>query len=342
MKCIDRKYNIKNIIKNNTIKTGNRIGAAFIAALCFCMLLTMQADAAAPESTAVSTTASYQVTSQPTWYVQTTKESTVYAEPFLEAAKIADVPENMIFIVTGVVDNGWCQVYYMGLSGYMTPAELTVYTGGEDSVSVPKLDIQAGYHVSFLGDSFTYGDKLRDRSLSYAALLAGMMQAGDYENYGLNGSCMGGIHPDRFIDRYAQIPADTDLIFVFGGTNDYEFATPMGAMTDTDSTTFYGCLNLLMCSLQQKYPDAEIVFLTPMHRNGGTKKNTQGYVLEDYAYAMINMGEFYDIPVIDLYHAQGLDFTGSKRYLADGLHPTAIGHRRIAQYLYSLLFDENN
>lgn len=338
MKCNREKCKIRW----NQKKTANRIGAACIAALCFFMTGTMQTNAASSGNAAGVQTYSYSVTPQPAWYVQTTKETTVYAEPYTDAVKLADVPEKMVFIVTGAADNGWCRVYYMGMQGYITPADLTVYTGGEDSTSLPKLDAVAGYRVSFLGDSFTYGDKLKDRAQCYAALLADMMQAEDYENYGLNGSCMGGVHPDRFIDRYTQIPEDTELIFVLGGTNDYEFATPIGSMTDTDSTTFYGCLNLLMCSLQQKYPEAEIIFLTPMHRNGGTKKNTQGYVLEDYAYAMMNMGEFYDIPVVDLYHAQGLNFTGNKRYLADGLHPTAVGHRKIAQYLYGLLFAEND
>ena len=326
----------------------NRIGAAFMAALSLFTTAAVEVQATSgsgmssygdPAYQAESTAYTYHVTPQPTWYVETTKSAAVYAEPFEDAEVLAGVPEHMIFIVTGAVDNGWCQVLYMGMTGYMTPADLQVYSGGEELTQLPVLETDAGYHVSFLGDSFTYGDKLASREQSYAALLAGMMQAVSYENNGLNGSCMGGEHPDRFVDRYVLISEDADLIFVLGGTNDYEFATPIGTMTDTDSRTFYGCLNLLMCGLQQKYPDAQIIFLTPLRRNRGTRKNPVGCTLEDYAYAMMNIGEFYDIPVMDLYHAQELNFVGNRRYLVDGLHPTALGHRRIADYLYNALFE---
>lgn len=321
----------------------NRIGAAVMAALyllCIAGMSEVEAAQIAPEGADAVTASvvSYTVTPHPTWYVETTKEAYVYLEPYAEADVIAVVPAETVFIVTGAADNGWCQVYYRGFTGYMTPADLAIYLGGEVQTALPELSAAQKYRVNFLGDSFTYGDKLSDRNQSYAALLAGMMQASAYCNYGLNGSCMGGVHPDRFIDRYVWMSGDADLIFVLGGTNDYEFATPIGTMSDTDSATFYGCLNLLMCSLQQMYPDAEIIFLTPLRRNYGTRLNAAGYTLEDYACAMMNMGEFYDIPVMDLYHAQELNFVGSRYYLVDGLHPTTAGHSVIANYIYDQLF----
>ncbi len=326
----------------------NRIGAALIAALYLFVVGAADVQAAQAGSTtgqaldgSDASVPAYTVTPHPTWYVETVKEAYVYLEPFESAGVIAVVPAETIFIVTGAADNGWCQVYYRGFLGYMTPADLTVYAGGEVQTVLPSLDASVGYRVSFLGDSFTYGDKLADRGQSYASLLAGMMQATEYGNYGLNGSCMGGIHPDRFVDRYVLMSADANLIFVLGGTNDYEFATPIGMMTDTDSNTYYGCLNLLMCSLQQMYPEAEIVFLTPLRRNRGTRLNVAGHNLEDYADAMMNMGEFYDIPVMDLYHAQELNFVGNRYYLVDGLHPTAVGHKAIADYIYGHLFVPN-
>lgn len=320
----------------------NRIGAAVMAALYLFGAGTVDVQAAqgAPattETTAVEK-ATYTVIPHPTWYVETVKEAYVYLEPYAEAAVIAVVPAETIFIVTGASDNGWCQVYYNGVIGYMTPADLTVYLGGEVQTALPTLSTTENYRVNFLGDSITYGDELADRNRSYASLLAGMMQASAYGNYGLNASCMGGINPDRFVDRYGWMSLEADLVFVLGGTNDYEFATPIGTMTDRDSTTFYGCLNLLMCSLQQMYPEAEIIFMTPLCRNGGTRPNAAGNTLEDYAYAMMNMGEFYDIPVMDLYHAKELNFVGSRYYLVDGLHPTEAGHRVMANYIYGQLF----
>lgn len=312
------------------------MGAALTAALCLCMMRGVE-DVNAAEET-ISQPNSYTVTETAPYYVRSTDELSVYAEPFSESGIEAQVPAGVEFIVLGETDQGWLQVRYLGQRKYITGENTEAYAGGKRQTLLPVLDAGAGYRVAFLGDSITYGDRLRDQSQSYASLLADNMQAEAYYNYGLNGSCMGGEHPDRFFDRYPEMEADLDLIFVLGGTNDYEFATPLGTMGDTGSRTFYGCLNLLMCSLKQKYPDAQIVFMTPLHRNGGTRQNQEGFVLEDYVNAVLNMGEFYDIPVVDLYHAQGLDFSWNRRYLVDGLHPTAAGHRKIADYLYTVLF----
>ena len=299
-----------------------------------------QAGMAAGQTTAgiAASGKAYTVTAHPTWYVETVKESYVYLEPFADAAVIGVVPAETIFIVTGAADNGWCQVCYKGFTGYMTPADLTVYLGGEAQTALPALSTTENYRVNFLGDSITYGDELADRNQSYASLLAGMMQASAYGNYGLNASCMGGANRDRFVDRFGWMSPEADLVVVFGGTNDYEFATPIGTMKDRDSATFCGSLNLLMCSLQQMYPEAEIVFLTPIRRDYGTNLNATGNVLEDYVYAIMNLGEFYDIPVVDLYHAKELNFVGSRYYLVDGLHPTAAGHKIMANYIFGQLF----
>lgn len=308
------------------------IGAAVLAALCF-FLAIMEIPVQA-----AGTIPSYTVTEILPCYVETTAPVPVYTEPFFDAEAVGTAPEEVVFLVLGITDNGWYQVRYLGKKCYITPANLIIYAGGEKETAMPALSRTGGYMVNFLGDSITYGDKLTNLNQSYAALLAVMMNASVYRNYGLKGSCMGGEHPDRFWDRYSEMSDDANLVFVMGGTNDYEFSTPLGQFGDTSTKTFYGVVNLLMCSLQQKYPDAQIVFLTPLRRYRGTAKNADGHNVEDYVNAMMVMGEFYDIPVIDLYHANGLNFVGSRNDLVDGLHPTAAGHRKIANYIYQTLF----
>lgn len=272
-------------------------------------------------------------------HIQAEESLLVWEEPFETARCIAQVEAGTVFMVCGVTSNGWFQVRYLGQKRYVSPVNVVFYTGGEEQTELPVLDREKGYRVAFLGDSVTYGDKLSSQSSTYASRLALKMGAEAYDNYGMNGSCMGGNHPDRFWDRYPAMTDDAELVFVFGGTNDYEWATPLGAMGDSSTQTFYGVLNLLMSSMKQKYPDAQIIFLTPMRRLRDTWKNSEGYVLADYVSAIVEMGAFYDIPVVDLYHTASMNFVGRRGYLADGLHPTATGHKVLAEYLYGLLWE---
>lgn len=273
-------------------------------------------------------------------HIQAAESLLVWAEPFENAPQcVGQVDAGTVFMVCGVTSNGWFQVRYLGQKRYVSPAGVVFYTGGEERTELPLLDQEKGYRVAFLGDSVTYGDKLSSQSSTYASRLAVKMGAEAYDNYGMNGSCMGGNHPERFWDRYSAMTEDAELVFVFGGTNDYEWSTPIGAMGDGSTQTFYGVLNLLMSSMKQKYPDAQIIFLTPLRRLRDTWKNSEGYVLADYANAIVEMGAFYDIPVVDLYHTSSMNFVGRRGYLADGLHPTATGHKALADYLYGLLWE---
>lgn len=324
--------------------------AAGIAALCFPMMgMLLLPDAAQSKNGGMCTVCAAQIpepaampyftVTEVFCHVQATASLLVWAEPYEEpACCVAQVKAGTVFMVCGVTDNGWFQVRYLGQKRYISPANVVFYTGGEEETALPSLQTDGEYKVAFLGDSVTYGDKLSSQDDTYAARLAVMMHAETYDNYGMNGSCMGGLHPDRFWDRYPAMNDDANLVFVFGGTNDYEQSTPVGEMGDASTRTFYGVLNLLMSSLKQKYPDAQIVFLTPMRRLRDTWKNEEGVILEDYVNAIVNMGAFYDIPVVDLYHTQSMNFVGKRGYLADGLHPTARGHKVLAEYLYGLLW----
>lgn len=94
--------------------------------------------------------------------------------------------------------------------------------------------------------------------------------------------------------RYSNIPADSDYIVVFTGHNDthYDY-TPVGDDTDTDNTTFYGCLDILCKWLMNNRPTAKKLFITPTHR-------TQ-YDAIPYVNAMKEVCHRYGIPCWDSY-----------------------------------------
>ena len=164
-----------------------------------------------------------------------------------------------------------------------------------------------------------------------------------------------------FVRRYNEMNDEADLIVVKGGTNDYATG-PLGSFESRDDTTFIGALRVLMEGLIEKYPDKQIVFFTPIRRceSGQTTdaKNGYGKTLREYADAVIAIANDYNIPVLDLYDVEELDFTSKvvtpggqdengkwhdtvceSDLMPDGLHPSGKGHKIIASYTLEKLVE---
>lgn len=274
-------------------------------------------------------------------YLKMTQQHIAYTGPGTEYDPMGYVEKDTIAIVYAMTDNYWYQIYYKGQIGYISHDNVTLYTGGDGSIAGTKLTFPQGQPIIMdaLGDSITAGEKLLSQSQTYAALLGEKIGAAAVYNYGFGGSAVAGIHPDRFLDRYLYMNPNANLITVFGGTNDYGFDTALGSMGDRTGETYYGGLNQLMSGLKQMYPNAEIVFITPLKRENGLKKNKYGNTLDQYAQAVINMAAFYDYRVINVYSPESLNFAGQKSvYMKDGIHPTAKAHEILAEYIYQSIF----
>ena len=272
-------------------------------------------------------------------YLITMKESPVRIAPSQNADSFAILKKDVILTSTAVTNDGWYHITFCGINGYINGELVTFYAGGSEQIPKASLNLDDSEFVfSALGDSITYGEKVSSQEKVYASLLGTMLGAEKVYNYGLSGSAVAGNHPLRFVDRFRSMAPDADMILVFGGTNDFGFHTPLGQMGDITADTFYGGLNLMMCEMMQRYPDAEIVFLTPLRRLRDTKPNKTGSVLGDYAQAIREMAAFYDIPVIDLYSAQEVYFLADRtRYIKDGIHPNDAGQEILARYIYQNL-----
>ena len=274
-------------------------------------------------------------------YLVTTGQVPVRTLPDETSPAFAIMQAGEIVISTAITGSGWYHITFCGINGYIKGGEIQPYAGGEVVTPAPVVDLskkEDPFIMSALGDSITYGEKVSSQEKVYFSLLGTMLGAGKLNNYGLSGSAVAGNHPLRFVDRFRAMDPDADLIFVFGGTNDFGFHTPLGAMGDTTVDTFYGGLNLMMCEMMQRYPKSQIVFLTPLRRLRDTRKNRAGNVLAEYAQAIKEMGAFYDIPVIDLYSAPEVCFlTDRYRYMKDGIHPNDAAQSILADYLYQKL-----
>ena len=81
--------------------------------------------------------------------------------------------------------------------------------------------------------------------------------------------------------------------------------------------------------------------MTPLHREYEYMKNEKtGKILREYVDAIRETAQNYGVAVLDLYSMSGLqpNIAEIKEiYVPDGLHPSDMGNKRIAERLYSFL-----
>ena len=141
-----------------------------------------------------------------------------------------------------------------------------------------------------------------------------------------------------FASRVDEMEPDADIVVVFGGTNDFGHGdAPLGVMSDRSPYTFYGACHVLMKKLLTRYPEAQIVFMTPLHRTVEERGERR---LKDFVDAIRKVAEFYSIPVLDLYATSGLQPQVPiimEKYCPDGLHPNDAGQEKMYKRLRGFL-----
>ena len=131
---------------------------------------------------------------------------------------------------------------------------------------------------------------------------------------------------------------EVDYIIVLGGHNDSTdwqnggSPVPIGENTDTTYETFKGGISYIITTLRTKYPNAQILFVTPYIREGNE---------EVYANAMKEVCSHRSIACFDS-RSSGLDFISQpirNLYELDGSkHFNEIGQERLS-YLYESLLN---
>ena len=205
----------------------------------------------------------------------------------------------------------------------------------------------AGKTVAFLGDSITEGvgaSCVENRFTDVFARLTG----GVALNYGVSATRIArqkvvteDLCDRDFNMRVEEIDASADVVVVFGGTNDFGHGdAPLGKFTDRTEYTFYGACHVLYRKLIEKYPDAEIVIVTPLHRlSESAEINEYGLPcapLKKYVEAIREVAEYYSLPLLDLYKNSGMQPSVEilrEKYMPDGLHPSDAGAEKIADKL---------
>ena len=208
-----------------------------------------------------------------------------------------------------------------------------------------------GLKINFLGDSITEGHGCSSEAACFASKIAAEYGA-ITRNYGIGGTRLARQtkpsewprHDLDFPSRVAEMEPDADLVVVFGGTNDFGHGdAPFGEFTDRTADTFCGALHELYTSLLTKYPSAQVVVITPLHRSTENEPNMHGKVLGDYVDAIRAAAEYYSMPVLDLWATYGVQPAVpvmKEAYMPDGLHPNDAGHviltNKIVKFIESL------
>lgn len=244
-----------------------------------------------------------------------------------------------------------------------------------------------------LGDSITYLNDHRDETgnritKGYLTRVTEQHPEITYVNKGYNGWTT-----IQVADKIKWLLiAEADIYSVFLGTNDWWHGNPLGKFddykNDTGNQTFFGAYRTITKTLKRINPKARIILITPMQRGDfvyianmknnayGSYKAKAGQSLEQFANAVIAIGEYEKFEVVDLFHAPDLVVeksvkfkrlkdpqTGSYRNFSypefvdvpfnpetdeypypleaidttyDGLHPSDKGYEIIAQMLIDL------
>ncbi len=204
--------------------------------------------------------------------------------------------------------------------------------------------------AAFLGDSITEGAGTSDKqSKTFARILAKKYHM-DAEIDGISGTRFARQivptegkpdHDKDYCMRIIALKEGAELVVIFGGTNDFGHGdAPFGEDGDRTPDTFIGACHYLFRNALERFPDAKIVVMTPMHRISEDVPNRNGRVLREYVEKIKEVAAHYSLPIIDLWSLSGIqprvDIIKAK-FCPDGLHPNDAGHVKLAEVIEAAL-----
>lgn len=220
-----------------------------------------------------------------------------------------------------------------------------------------------GKVIDFLGDSITEGVGVEDCETNrYDNVMKKNAKLKAVYNYGIGGTRLA--HQTKpsekprfdlcFCGRAYDLNPDADIIVVYGGVNDYIHGdAPFGKEGDSTPETFCGGVEFLMSLLEELYPNAQKVFMTPAHMkydiideekpSPREVKRADAKPLKEYVKVIESTGKKHGIPVLNLYERLPINPNipeHKEKYTADGLHFNDVGHKFIADLLTEFIENE--
>ena len=208
--------------------------------------------------------------------------------------------------------------------------------------SIKRPIVFSGKTMAAFGDSITAGVSspgLVTITDSYIKLFADYAGIGTLDNRAVSGSTIvprgGG---NDIYNRIVGYNGNASVFWIAGGTNDWNTGQTLGQFGDTGTGTFYGALDSICQFLQTNYPNATVIFVTPIPytRPASVWPNHNGE-LNSYRTAIYDVATYYGYNVVDgnnlgMPHELG-GWNNTMVADTDGCHPTARGHALYARSL---------
>ena len=145
-----------------------------------------------------------------------------------------------------------------------------------------------------------------------------------------------------FYQRVANVPADADVVTIFGSGNDLALISNLGSPSDTGTDTICGCVNTTIDKLYAIRPTMRIGIISPTPWVNNQPSDNGS--MARYAEALKEICALQGIPFLDLFHCSGFRPNDAVYRNAvfskddgNGVHPDENGHAIIAPKIKTFL-----
>lgn len=187
--------------------------------------------------------------------------------------------------------------------------------------SITEID---GQTIEKVGEIIGYQEVLREQEATVTSF--GYSGA----TYSLNDPSVTKTKHSSLYDKVVTDKIDfkkSDLVIVFGGTNDVGRGYPLGTSKEENNKTAIGGLRGIIDYIQKDNPQTQIFIFTPIKRVGQEHDKKLATLSQE----IIKVGEEYQLPVDNLFLTSGITLENQQEFLYDGLHPNSKGMALIGQ-----------
>lgn len=210
--------------------------------------------------------------------------------------------------------------------------------------------------ITILGDSLTEASNLSEEEqekYAYPVVLKEILGCKEIVDLSKGGSSVSRAGDYAMVERFSDIPKDTDILIVFGGSNDclFENKWEFGHIEydkRMNKETFCGDLDEMVSAIEWVYRDhneenyVKFLYINPP----STILNDAVYAIDpgnmvqqkSFAEAINAIVPAYEFEVIDLYNNNILnshDRDVNEQFVPDGIHMSPEGYRILAEHIAS-------
>ena len=210
--------------------------------------------------------------------------------------------------------------------------------------------------ITILGDSITTAANLSEEEqakYAYPVILQEILGCKEVINMGVGGSAVSRAGAYAMVERWSDVPIDTDILIVFGGSNDclFENKWDFGFIEydkRMNKETFCGDLDEMLGGMKYSLRDhneenyVKFIYVNPPSTilNDGVYAMDPGNMMHQSSFAeAINViAPTYGFEVIDLYNNNILnshDLDVNQQFVPDGIHMSPEGYRILAEHIAS-------